>query len=345
MKGYSKKLSDVYVLPLPYLVKELPPLIPHNPLSVVMYVWALLAKPGPDQHIHHGELLSPTSCSGVRISDPTSMMELWQQGFFGKGTLSRSEPSWFGRTSRRLGLDGGELTLEEFTEMRRAKRRAFKKERDLAQQQELAARMQAEGKSLPDKLRKALETDIQSEENVETKVREEDKLLVYGNTIDRVEYLHLDPCEAAFLSLGLGVLRIDNVASLPDLLQGLLPTPQIWREYVVYHYFRSHQWCVRSGVKFGVDWLLYRKGPPFQHAEFAIMVLDNQAERSWAWLHSNMRVVSSAKKTLMFVYVEGPRSMPDWSDVGTVQQFRDVLSEYTVKAITFSRFAPSRNRD
>jgi tRNA-splicing endonuclease subunit Sen2 len=37
--------------------------------------------------------------------------------------------------------------------------------------------------------------------------------------------------------------------------------------YVVYHHFRSLGWVVREGIKFCVDYLLYKRGPVFHHAE------------------------------------------------------------------------------
>ncbi|CAJ0868179.1 13528_t:CDS:2, partial [Entrophospora sp. SA101] len=37
--------------------------------------------------------------------------------------------------------------------------------------------------------------------------------------------------------------------------------------YVAYHYFRSLGWVVRCGMKFGVDYVLYEKGPPFKHSQ------------------------------------------------------------------------------
>lgn len=37
--------------------------------------------------------------------------------------------------------------------------------------------------------------------------------------------------------------------------------------YVVYHHYRSLGWTVKSGVKFCVDYLLYKRGPAFDHAE------------------------------------------------------------------------------
>lgn len=37
--------------------------------------------------------------------------------------------------------------------------------------------------------------------------------------------------------------------------------------YVVYHHYRSLGWVVKGGIKFCVDYLLYKRGPVFQHAE------------------------------------------------------------------------------
>lgn len=41
--------------------------------------------------------------------------------------------------------------------------------------------------------------------------------------------------------------------------------------YVVYHHYRSLGWVVRSGIKFCVDYLLYKRGPVFHHAEYVRM--------------------------------------------------------------------------
>jgi tRNA-splicing endonuclease subunit Sen2 len=37
--------------------------------------------------------------------------------------------------------------------------------------------------------------------------------------------------------------------------------------YVVYHHYRSLGWVVKGGIKFCVDYLLYKRGPVFHHAE------------------------------------------------------------------------------
>ena len=38
-------------------------------------------------------------------------------------------------------------------------------------------------------------------------------------------------------------------------------------DYAVYHHYRSLGWTVKSGLKFCVDYLLYKRGPAFDHAE------------------------------------------------------------------------------
>jgi len=37
--------------------------------------------------------------------------------------------------------------------------------------------------------------------------------------------------------------------------------------YVVYHHYRSLGWVIKGGIKFCVDYLLYKRGPVFHHAE------------------------------------------------------------------------------
>lgn len=321
-----------------------------------MYTVALLSKPlRLTTQKRHKAYIDSTSqgTPGAFVPDLQSAMELWQQGFFGKGTLSRSEPSWFGRTSRRLGLDGGELTLEEITEARRAKRRKFKKEREQQQLLELKQK-QKEGVLNPadaNLLDKNEKKQIEDNENnaadsdaVVTKVRKEDTDLIKDGVIEKLETLHLHPCEAVFLCVCLGVLEIDGIETIQQLLQTFFPEDSDWQKYVVYHYFRSLGWCVRDGIKFGVDWLIYKQGPPFQHAEFAVSVQPSSGRPDWWWLHANMRVVNNAKKAMTLVYVT-KEERPDYTKISNVAAFRKALSQYTVKILTFSRFTPSRCRD
>ena len=49
------------------------------------------------------------------------------------------------------------------------------------------------------------------------------------------------------------------------------PTPRpdnpLIVSYAVFHHYRSLGWVVKPGIKFCVDWLLYKRGVVFSHAE------------------------------------------------------------------------------
>ncbi|KAI2634058.1 hypothetical protein GGS21DRAFT_126243 [Xylaria nigripes] len=162
------------------------------------------------------------------------------------------------------------------------------------------------------------------------------KALAVSLEIADREHLQLGPEEAFYLVFGLGALSVIDPATgktmatqelfelfcrlsyIPPRTQALRPDDPFLIQYVVYHHFRSLGWVPRSGIKFGVDWLLYIGGPVFSHAEFAVVVLpaytdpywkdkgQQPVERSWHWLHSINRVQSHALKTLVLVYVDIP---------------------------------------
>lgn len=62
-------------------------------------------------------------------------------------------------------------------------------------------------------------------------------------------------------------------AHIPSLVpQPKAPSPRRFDNpflvsYIAYHHYRSLGWVVKSGIKFCVDYLLYKRGPVFQHAE------------------------------------------------------------------------------
>jgi len=66
----------------------------------------------------------------VAVNDDHHMTRLWRQGFFGKGFLSRSEPSWRRRVDNRIaehqGRSDKRLTAEEVTALRRIERKGTK---------------------------------------------------------------------------------------------------------------------------------------------------------------------------------------------------------------------------
>jgi len=128
--------------------------------------------------------------------------------------------------------------------------------------------------------------------------------------------------------------------------------------YVAYHHYRSLGWVVKGGIKFCVDYLLYKRGPVFSHAEFGVVVcpvyedpedqqtscydLQNASPFDWSWLSTINRVNSQVQKTLILTYVTIP---------STKRVPRDVLlspaclAQYSVREVVLRRFIPARMRD
>ncbi|KAF9885626.1 hypothetical protein FE257_012717 [Aspergillus nanangensis] len=442
----------IHRFPLPVSVHPLPPLIPHNPLSLVSVLLSYLTYfiAPPHQEIYSAYFDWDTS--SVHVTDEKAIRALWQMGFFGKGSLSRSEPSWLEREKKRRGLLGG-VTSEEVTRQRRSERRELKLERARMEKLAIEERLKAEAVardssdtpaeqpplSLSDSgvtdgvasttekfsLRKAREARllgpqqsvVQDEGNgpgsqskgspsgktvrfspvVEAKEFASDSTVLHlpGSTIhgqaaddggeailQNEEHLQLSNEEAFFLVYGLGALQIYDTKRnkiLPS--TSLLPlfrrhsyfpprdiSPEFQTDdpfmvsYVVYHHFRSLGWVVRSGVKFGVDYLLYNRGPVFSHAEFAIVVIPSYDDpywseteerkaycaskqtRSWWWFHCVNRVQAQVRKSLVVCYVNIPPPVPA-NEHTTSEDIGALLGRYNVRETLIRRWVPNRTRD
>lgn len=226
-----------------------------------------------------------------------------------------------------------ELTAEEVTARRRAQRQDFKRQRA-----EAIAAAEAEAEkafSANPGVAPTLTTVIPSAQTAGLTrffVEGDDAPLLElteEEMPENMEHLQLTLQEAFFLCWGVGCLRITNPET-----QEPLPTPDVWRtflssplpfsplpkrsdnpflvQYVVYHHFRSLGWVIRSGIKFCVDYLLYKKGPVFTHAEFAVVVmpsyedpadresspyyLPNENPMKWSWFSTINRVNSQVMK-------------------------------------------------
>ena len=148
----------IHAKPLPIDTFPLPTLIPHNPFSLIQIAYVYLSHLlfPPDSHapnIVHG-VYSPDTNS-VHIKDHTSARLLWERGFFGKGSLSRSEPTWLEREKKRVGLLAND-TSEEYTQQRREERRIMKLERARKERETIEAKLVEERE-------KALNGDIKEE--------------------------------------------------------------------------------------------------------------------------------------------------------------------------------------
>ena len=468
--------------PLPIKIHPLPPLIPHNPLSIlhiaVVYLSQILYPPKrPAPYKAYFDVAT----SSVQVTDPETMRALWEMGFFGKGSLSRSEPTWLEREQKRRGV-GGRGTNEEATGKRRAERRGFKLDRAKKEQEAIAEKLKAETKLRNEEISSTIETVLEDEADEQIKLsnghtnghlngnanghldsraksptrplrsrtssclsgagsRDDvettpDPLRKRGASLKSVrfsptvearefdlsgptlapikpsdpitsspdrstspikipnqEYYHLTSEEAFFLVYGLGVLEvhlpsIDTFESttvlgtdslLPlfrrisyspplSLSSPLSPSDPFLLSYIAYHHFRSLGWVVRSGIKFAVDYLLYNRGPPFAHAEFAVVIVPGYTHAFWTeteegrreveerqkgsdrgwwwWLHGVNRVQAQVRKSLVMCYVDVPPPALS-SEPGTKGDLDigALLSSYKVREVIVKRWIPNRSRD
>ncbi|CAO2647225.1 Nn.00g081470.m01.CDS01 [Neocucurbitaria sp. VM-36] len=138
---------EIHAKPLPLEIYPLPVFIPHNPISIVRIAISLLSHaiwPPRSHTLVHRAYFSPETQS-IHVTDAASIRALWEQGFWGKGSLSRSEPQWLVAEKRRRGAEASK-TSAEVTQSRREERKQFKLERAKAQREAIEQQLRQEGK-------------------------------------------------------------------------------------------------------------------------------------------------------------------------------------------------------
>lgn len=171
------------------------------------------------------------------------------------------------------------------------------------------------------------------------------------NPFRLLEYLQLTLEEAFFLVYALGCLSVYyneeplSVLQLWEMFRSV--QPHFETSYMAYHYFRSRGWVPKPGVKYGTDLMLYRKGPPFYHASYSVVVekvdqpCGGGALRPFSWrsLAALSRITGNVSKDLMLCYVIYPPHL-------TEEQLSspDCLCRVKVQEIILSRWISSRER-
>ncbi|KAK4224269.1 hypothetical protein QBC38DRAFT_371421, partial [Podospora fimiseda] len=139
----------VYKLPAPIRTFPVPYFDPKNPICYfqLAYTWlkqVFFPPPAEPSVIHIGFWDFDTR--SVHVEDEDSIRALWEQGFYGKGSQSRSEPNWLKRELARRGASGGKTVIEARTEARREERRQAKWERAKAELEAREQQIQAEAR-------------------------------------------------------------------------------------------------------------------------------------------------------------------------------------------------------
>lgn len=498
-------LHQLYKQPVPVKIFPFPSLT-SNPISFLHLAFTWLShvfRPPPAEPSVVHTAYWDQETGTIIVTDEKSMIDLWQQGFFGKGSLSRSEPNWLKREKTRLGLVRDKVSEVE-TNKRRAERNRAKWDRARAEQEALEQKRLEEAAleesrlghaiSLPEPLPEAVvktssllapaapigplellslpnsQLDLDSlssrltpppEESVDSGEVSKSSASSSGNddadsntttseptplkqaksvrfspTVESTEFLHNDPpspprsasssslkphCvsvdaainresstvsdtdqaeqtnaeseaelvvinkehlqllpeEALFLTFAFGALKVVDSATreaigTKDLLtllrqnsyfpprlssHNLEPDDPFLIHYAVYHHFRSLGWVPRGGIKFGVDWLLYTRGPVFDHAEYGVLVLPSYSDpywklvgkegprKSWHWLMGVNRVLSKVFKSVLLVYVDVPPPTAFEEDGTPRDGLVELLKKYRIREQLVKRWSSNRNRD
>ncbi|GME74699.1 unnamed protein product [Ambrosiozyma monospora] len=378
--------------PLPVDIVQVPQLIPHNPLSWcvvgVCFIigWAKINN--RKAHVVYDE-----EAMTFKIPDSKDMHRIWSSGYFGKASLSRSEPTWADRTKKRLlNVNTKEAVSEDVVKRRRKERAKFKKERqrldELGKQYRLEGNdeklklLEEERRSFNDKSKGRVKEDKETKHHNHhhhhskkgkddfsssyqptlADLRKEDRdLIVDGKDIRNLEYLELMPVEALFLNIinsvnitieGKSYSSIQLFKLLCETCGEIKPNNPFILQFLVYFHYKTLGWCARSGFKFSSDYILYERGPPFQHAKFAVTIVDNSVEnrKSWSDYGSVYRVVSGVKKTMVLCFVDSPDEddfIKAWDslDDSSLESLKSLLSLYGINEIIYRRWSPSRTRE
>ena len=164
--------------------------------------------------------------------------------------------------------------------------------------------------------------------------------------------LHLELCEAFFLAYGLGCLTVKGRGGNET---GLL---EMWKlfcgieedfpqRYRVYHHFRTEGWVVRSGYKFGADWLLYKLSPALYHSTYMVRVegvnretgetLKDIEALTWRDVLGKSRVAAAVKKDLLIARVTHWADKRDWDGP-------HCLHSMAVSTLVVRRWVPGEER-
>ncbi|XP_037658251.1 tRNA-splicing endonuclease subunit Sen2 [Choloepus didactylus] len=189
------------------------------------------------------------------------------------------------------------------------------------------------------------------EDALDEKSMQRKRLTCRRNPYRIFEYLQLSLEEAFFLVYALGCLSVyyeEQPLTIVKLWKAFTSIQPTFRTtYMAYHYFRSKGWVPKVGLKYGTDLLLYRKGPPFYHASYSVIIelVDDQFKGSlrrpfsWKSLAALNRVSVNVSKELMLCYLIKPSAMTDEE-----MESPECMKSIKVQEVILSRWVSSRER-
>ena len=154
------------------------------------------------------------------------------------------------------------------------------------------------------------------------------------------EHLILSPCEALYLVYkeALVLVQDDQQVLLKEVLWNIWlgHDPSFCHKFIVYRHFRDKTYTVRSGIKYGGDFMLYSGDPNTTHAAYVVKVVISD-EPLWTEINTLRRVSESVAKECVLAYVNfestADKSQPD------------CVANSTVTLVLLKRWTPERDRE
>ena len=183
----------------------------------------------------------------------------------------------------------------------------------------------------------------------------------FGDSTAVTEYLQLSSEEAFYLQHEEKVLEVRS--SLETAVQKSYTSCELWNffcehdghfigKYAAYRYYKKQGWVPKSGLKFGVDFLLYKHGPTYYHSSYGALVrmidqstssglVGNSGNGGLTWhdVISLCRVNESARKDLLICYITRPSDMTEEE-----LQLPSCVSKFLVQEVFVNRWIPDRER-
>lgn len=161
-----------------------------------------------------------------------------------------------------------------------------------------------------------------------------------------MEHIQISLVEAYYLAYIRGVLLIQ----LPDgklLRDGhrawrlfVQRKPRFGMLFVAYVRYRAMGWRPRSGLKYGVDWVLYPADTAHhQHSPFCVVLrMEGETERgmmesSWIRLQNRLRLVKNVSKSLIIAQLSTTNA-----HVAHDSSLQNALSTVCIREITVDRW-------
>ena len=127
-----------------------------------------------------------------------------------------------------------------------------------------------------------------------------------------------------------------------------LHNPRFIEMYAIYHFFRSKGWVPRCGLKYGVDFVVYKKGPADYHADYCVIVKSvnedydvlndySRRDEKQLALQGLLRMTHTVAKDLLYGMVIIPTDL----DTSTP----DCLQQMQVRCQLFRRWDAARDRE